>query len=89
MVLLFGVAGGIALALLLTLNAGKFLTADEVSEQFGLPILGVVTALPQTIGLVRGRLSTVAISMGVGALLLSYVAVVALLRTSLYSVLGL
>ena len=87
LVLLIGVGAGAALAVLLTLNAGRFITRDDLASQFGLPLIGVITALPGTASR-RSRLSTLALSTSVGLLLLSYVGVATIMRTSIYSVLG-
>ena len=86
-VLLLGVGAGAALAVLLTLNAGRFITSEDLASQFGLPIIGVITALPG-IPSRRSRLSILALSTSVGLLLLSYVGVATIMRTSIYSVLG-
>jgi polysaccharide chain length determinant protein (PEP-CTERM system associated) len=88
LVLLVGLAGGAAFAILLTLNAGRFITSDDISTQFGIPLIGVITTLPQAKASRGSRLATAALSTSIGLLLLSYVGVVAVLKTSIYSVLG-
>ena len=84
-VLLIGIAGGAAAAILLTLNAGRLITSDDVVAQFAIPLLGVVTELPQIAGRVRNRLATLALSTSVILLLLGYAGVLAVLQTSIYS----
>ena len=87
-VLLMGLGGGVAIAILLSLSAGRFLTSDDLASQFGFPLAGVITALPYGAGLRRGKLSALALSVSVALLFLSYVGVLALLQKSIYSVLG-
>jgi hypothetical protein len=70
------------------LNAGRFITSDDISTQFGIPLIGVITTLPQAKASRGSRLATAALSTSIGLLLLSYVGVVAVLKTSIYSVLG-
>ena len=88
LVLLAGIGAGAALGVLLTLNAGRLITSDDVATQFGIPLIGVITALRNPLGSKRGRLSTVALTTSVGLLLLTYVGVISVFRTSVYSVLG-
>jgi hypothetical protein len=88
LVLIFGVGGGIGIALLPVLLAGHFLHSDELANQFGVPVIGVISALPFNVVSRRSRLSTVALSVTLGLLFVSYVAVIALLQTSIFSVLG-
>ena len=87
LVLLVGLGAGAALAVLLTLNAGRFITSDDLAAQFGIPLIGVITALPGAASR-QNRLSTLALATSVGLLLLSYVGVATFLQTSIYSVLG-
>jgi polysaccharide chain length determinant protein (PEP-CTERM system associated) len=87
-VLLMGLGGGVAIAILLSLSAGRFLTSDELASHFGFPLAGVITALPYGAGARRNRLSALALSVSVALLILSYVGVLALLQKSIHSVLG-
>jgi polysaccharide chain length determinant protein (PEP-CTERM system associated) len=87
-VLVMGLGGGVAIAVLLSLIAGRFLTSDDLASQFGFPVAGVITALPYGSGLRRNMFSALALSVSVGLLFVSYVGVLALLRKSIYSVLG-
>jgi hypothetical protein len=88
MVLILGLGGGGAIAILLALNSGRFFTSEDITAQFGIPLMGVITALPQAFGPKRNWLSTLALSASVALLLLGYVGVVTVLRTSIYSVFG-
>jgi hypothetical protein len=88
MVLLMGLGGGAAIAVLLALNSGRFFTSEDIAAQFGVPLIGVITALPQPFGIRRNWLSAFALSVSVALLLLGYVGVVTVLRTSIHSVLG-
>ena len=88
MVLILGLGGGAAIAVLLALNSGRFFTSEDITAQFGIPLMGVITALPQAFGPKRNWLSTLALSASVALLLLGYVGVVTVLRTSIYSVFG-
>jgi len=88
LVLLAGIGAGAAFGVLLTLNAGRFITSEEIAAQFGIPLIGVITALRNPMGSSRHRLSTVALTTSVALLLLSYVGVISVFQTSVYSVLG-
>jgi polysaccharide chain length determinant protein (PEP-CTERM system associated) len=88
LVLVLGIGGGAAIAVLLALNSGRFFTSEDITAQFGIPLIGVITALPQPFRTRRSRLSAVALSVSVVLLLLGYVGVVTMLRTSIYSVFG-
>jgi polysaccharide chain length determinant protein (PEP-CTERM system associated) len=87
-VLVMGLGGGVAIAVLLSLVAGRFLTSEDLASHFGFPVAGVITALPYGAGSRRNVLSALALSVSVALLLVSYVGVLALLRKSIYSVLG-
>jgi polysaccharide chain length determinant protein (PEP-CTERM system associated) len=87
-VLVMGLGGGVAIAVLLSLIAGRFLTSEDLASQFGFPVAGVITALPYGAGLRRNVFSALALSVSVALLFVSYVGVLALLRKSIYSVLG-
>lgn len=87
-VLLLGLGGGIAIAALPSLIAGHFLSSEELANQFGVPVMGVVSILPFNLGTRRSKLSTAALSLCLVLLFVSYFGVLALLRTSIYSMLG-
>ena len=50
LVLLAGIGAGAAFGVLLTLNAGRFITSEDVVAQFGIPLIGVITALRNPLG---------------------------------------
>jgi len=84
MVLLVGLGSGVAVAVLLMLNASRLITAEDIVAMFGLPVLGVVTQLRDpkrpSIGL-----ATVPLATCVALLLLSYGGVIAFITTSVHS----
>ena len=88
MVLFLGLGGGAAVAILLALNSGRFFTSEDITAQFGIPLIGVITTLPQALASRRNWLSTAALSVSVALLLLGYIGVVTVLRTSIYSFIG-
>ena len=88
-VLILGLAGGVGLAVVITLIAGRFLTSDEVTEYFGLPLLGVVSTVQQSGNRSSFGFSAAALSAALTLLLLSYAGVMTLLNHSIGSVLGL
>jgi hypothetical protein len=69
-------------------HAGHFLNSEDLANQFGVAVMGVVSALPFNTVTRRQKLSTIALSVTLVLLFMSYVGVIALLRTSIYSVLG-
>jgi hypothetical protein len=88
LVLFGGLLGGAAIAFLLSLNAGRFVVSDDLSTQFGIPLIGVVTRLHKTPDTKRFAFSALALSSGVALLLVCYAGVVVLLKTSIYQVIG-
>lgn len=88
LVLLAGVAGGVAAALLLSLNAGQFAAGDELAAMSGMPLIGVVTRLQSVAEWQRTRFAIAVLSASVGLLLLCYAAVLAVLSVSIYSRIG-
>ncbi len=88
LVLLFGLGGGISIAALPSLIAGQILSSDDLANQFGVPVMGVISVLPYNLAMRSGKLSTIALAASLILLLASYVSVVAFLQTSIYSVLG-
>jgi polysaccharide chain length determinant protein (PEP-CTERM system associated) len=88
LVLLMGLGGGIGIAALPSLVAGQILSSDELANQFGVPVMGVISVLPYNLAMRNGKLSTIALAASLILLFVSYVSVVALLQTSIYSVLG-
>jgi polysaccharide chain length determinant protein (PEP-CTERM system associated) len=83
-ILVLAIGAGIGLALALSIHASAFITGGELSEAFGLPVIGIVTRLQR--GDDRRRSTGVAFRFGVAcvSLCFCYVGVLALLKTSLH-----
>ncbi|HVJ52760.1 MAG TPA: XrtA system polysaccharide chain length determinant [Aliidongia sp.] len=83
-VLVLAIGAGIGLALILSIHAGAFITGSELSEAFGLPVIGVVTRLQRSDD--RRRVSGIAVRFGIAcaSLCLCYFGVLVLLNTSLH-----
>jgi hypothetical protein len=62
--------------------------SNDISSQFDFPIIGVVTMLRNATDLRRTRASTLALSASLALLLLCFAGVLAVLRTSIYTVVG-
>jgi polysaccharide chain length determinant protein (PEP-CTERM system associated) len=88
LVLLAGMAAGGALALLLSILAGRFTTSDELAAYFSLPLLGVVTVGPNAAAARKQRLSVALATSGLLSLVAIYGAVMLVLTTSIYTKLG-
>jgi polysaccharide chain length determinant protein (PEP-CTERM system associated) len=88
LVLLFGLGSGIGIAALPSLIAGQILSSEDLANQFGVPVMGVISILPYNLATRSGKLSTIALAASLILLFASYVSVVALLQTSIYSVLS-
>jgi uncharacterized protein involved in exopolysaccharide biosynthesis len=87
LVLVTGIAGAVALSILLTLSSGRFVTSDDLTSQFGVPLIGIITSVPEPPAR-RRQLAALALTASIAFLILSYVGVLAMMRTSIYSVLG-
>ena len=88
LVLLAGFAGGVAVAFFLSLLSGRVSPGDDLAAEFGVPLIGVITKLRKADDRRQIQLSTAALSVSVALLLVCYVGVIGILRTSIYSVLG-
>ena len=88
MVLLAGIGAGAALALLLSILAGRFTTSDELAEYFSLPLLGVVTVGANAAAAKRERLAVTLVASGFLTLIAVYGGVMLMLTTSIYTKLG-
>lgn len=88
LVLIGGIAGGIAFALLLSLGSERFVTSDQVIEQFNLPLVGVVTLGQNPAEARRMHAAVTAAVASIGLLLIFYFAVLLILNTSIYSSIG-
>jgi hypothetical protein len=83
-----GIAGGVAAAVLLSLMSGRIVVSDGLAAELGVPLIGIVTKLRQVATPRRDRLSVAALSASIVFLLFCYIGVLAVFRTSAYSVLG-
>jgi polysaccharide chain length determinant protein (PEP-CTERM system associated) len=83
-VLVLGVAAGVGLALVMSIHAGAFITGSELSEAFGLPVIGIVTMLQR--GDDRLRTTGIVFRFGLAcvSLCVCYAGVLVLLKTSLH-----
>jgi protein tyrosine kinase modulator len=88
-VLLLGLAGGLGLSVLLTLLSDRFLSPGDVVDSLGLPVLGIVSAVPQSLRSASLRLSWATVSAAGMLLLVSYVGVLTFVRHSLSQAFGL
>jgi polysaccharide chain length determinant protein (PEP-CTERM system associated) len=82
-VLIGSIGAGLGLALMLTINAGAFITGSELGEEFGLPVMGVITRLQREGD--RRQSFGMALRFGAafGGLCISYIGVIIVLNTSL------
>jgi polysaccharide chain length determinant protein (PEP-CTERM system associated) len=82
-VLFLGLAGGIGVALLLGLNAERFIVSDQLRAAFDVPVLGVITNVRHAADAERLRRAVVASTAAVGLLLISYVTVLLMFQSSI------
>jgi len=87
-VFLAGLGIGVGCSILLSLFGGRFTTSTELAEYFSLPIVGVVTAGANAAAARRHTLTVALAASSFVALVLLYGAVAVLLRTSIYTKLG-
>lgn len=80
-VLLAGLGAGLAAAVALGQASGRFLTMEQLSEAFALPVLGAVTIARSAADLVRERRSTSFFAAGAGALVVGYLFVLVFFHT--------
>lgn len=88
LVLLAGLGGGLAGAVFLSLNAGRFVVSDELVAEFGVPLIGVVTRLQNAVEYQQTKNSVIAISASLAFLLVCYVGVLVTFQTSIYAYVG-
>lgn len=88
LVLLVGLAGGIAMAVLLGMNSGRFVTSDQMAEHFNVPLIGVVTLGLNPAEARRERLAAGAIAISMAVLGVVYLGVLLALNASIYSSIG-
>jgi len=88
LVLLAGFAGGLAAAVFLSLLSGRINASDDLVAEFGVPVIGVITKLRKADDRRQLQISAATLSASIALLLICYVGVIGVLRTSIYSVLG-
>ncbi len=88
LVFLVGLGGGMAAAVFLSLNAGTFTISDELTAEFGIPLLGAVTRLQNAIEAQHTKDSVIALSAALALLLVCYVGVLVAVQTSIYTLVG-
>ncbi len=86
--LLAGLIGGAACGVLLALISGRFITSDNLSAQFDIPIIGVVSRFRNSALSSSSMLPEFALATSVALLFFCYVGVVIVFDSSIYSVLG-
>ena len=85
-ILLVGLGSGVAVAVLLTLNAGRLMSTDDIAAFFEMPVLGTVTRLADFDLTLGKRIAGFAIVAPIILLFLTYGGVLAFLQTSIHSV---
>ncbi|HTO40746.1 MAG TPA: XrtA system polysaccharide chain length determinant [Rhizomicrobium sp.] len=83
LVLLVGLAGGIGVALLMGLNAERFIVSDQLRAAFDVPVIGVISNVRHAADAERMRKAVVAVAASVALLLVSYVAILLLFQSSI------
>lgn len=74
-ILLVGLAGGLATALALSLNAGRFFAKEQLVSEFDYPIIGVVAKLSRAEDAVLARRTYSLVGASLAVLLCSYISV--------------
>ncbi len=82
LVLLAGVGAGGAAAIALGAVSGRFLTVEQLSQAFALPVLGAVTIARTAADMVRMRRSASFFAAGAGALVVGYMVVLVFFHTT-------
>ncbi len=74
-ILLIGLAGGLATAFGLSVNAGRFFVKDQLVSEFEFPVIGVVTRLALADDTIQARRAYTMMATSLAVLLCSYVGV--------------
>jgi polysaccharide chain length determinant protein (PEP-CTERM system associated) len=82
LVLLAGIGAGGAAAVALGAVSGRFLTMEQLSQAFALPVLGAVTIARTAADMVRMRRSASFFAAGAGALVAGYAVVLVFFHTT-------
>lgn len=81
-VLLIGLAGGMAVAFLLGLNADRFVVSDQLRAAFDIPVIGIISNVRHAADAEQMRKAVVAISGAVALLLIGYVTILLVFQSS-------
>lgn len=87
-VLLVAIASGVVVAIGLSLLAGRFVSSDQLAAEFDYPIIGVVSRMRTLADTVRNARSALMAGAALGALVLSYFALAALLTPTAQTAIG-
>jgi polysaccharide chain length determinant protein (PEP-CTERM system associated) len=82
LVLVLGLAGGVAAAFLMGLNAERFVVSDQLKAAFDVPIIGIISNVRHAADAERMRKAVMAISAAVGLLLIGYVTILLVFQSS-------
>jgi polysaccharide chain length determinant protein (PEP-CTERM system associated) len=88
LVLILGLAGGVAVAFLLGINAERFIVSDQLRAAFDVPVIGVISNVRHAADAERFRKAVVAVSGAVALLLIGYIAILLMFQTSVAPVTG-
>jgi len=88
LVLLAGLGVGGGAAFLMNQISGTFMTVEQLSEAFSLTVLGAVTVVPSPAAMARTRRSVMVFGACAGALLASYMIVLAMFHTFVQTIAG-
>jgi polysaccharide chain length determinant protein (PEP-CTERM system associated) len=75
LILLVGIAAGVAAAVGLSVNAGRFFSKEQISAALDYPVIGVVARLNRADAVIQSRRAYMALATGFALLLISYVGV--------------
>jgi len=81
-VILLGMLAGIAAAIALSINAGRFFAKEQLAAEFDYPIIGVVGRLARADDILNSRRAYTALAACTGLLLCGYVVVLVALDAS-------
>jgi len=74
-ILLIGLASGLATAFALSINAGRFFAKDQLAAEFDFPVIGVVTRLALADHAIQARRAYSMMATSLAVLLCGYVSV--------------
>jgi uncharacterized protein involved in exopolysaccharide biosynthesis len=88
LVLIAGLGAGGGVALTMNQFSGKFMTLEQLSQAFSLPVVGTVTVVRGAVEAAQAKREATIFGAWVGALLLSYIIVFIMFHTGVQSVTG-